>query len=77
MLFLCYAGGEMGKAWASAGSRGNKANGCLDLADCLDYLFIHRFSSAGRVVVQATSAGAILAGALLSTRPQVHFLSRH
>ena len=67
---MALAGGELGRDWHAQGVRERRANGLADLSACLDYLVKQGFSLQDRIVLHACSAGGVLAGNLLASRPQ-------
>ena len=62
-------GGEMGRCWHMAATGPRKAQSVLDLEACMDGLIRAGYSREGRVALEASSAGALTAAALLNRRP--------
>ena len=62
-------GGELGRGWYRAAVGPNKARSGRDLEACLDHLIALGYSSEGRTALEASSAGALTAAALLNARP--------
>lgn len=61
-------GGELGRGWYRAAVGANKQQSVRDLEACLDHLIAQGYSSEGRVALEASSAGALTAAALLNAR---------
>ena len=67
------AGGDLGRHWRAAAVQRKLPTRVQDLEACLHHLRRHLTEAAGRaaVVVQASSAGGVPAGALLNACPEV------
>ena len=67
------AGGDLGRHWHAAATRAGLPKRVEDLHACLLYLRRHLTQAAGRaaVVLHATSAGGVPAGAVLNLCPEV------
>ena len=61
-------GGELGRQWHRAATGLSKVQSVLDLEACMDHLIAAGYTRAGRVALEASSAGALTAAALLNRR---------
>lgn len=64
-------GGEMGEEWREAGKLQRKWNTFTDFISCAEYLIAERYTSRDRLVIQGGSAGGLLMGAVVNTRPDL------
>lgn len=64
-------GGEYGEAWHRAGMRENKQNGVDDVLSAAEHLEERGYSSAEHLAVVAFSAGALVAVAAVTQRPEL------
>lgn len=62
-------GGEFGEEWQAAGARRNKQKGIDDYLAATDWLIANRYTSADRMVANASSAGGPLVAAAVLQRP--------
>jgi prolyl oligopeptidase len=72
---LAYAhvrgGGELGNKWYKDGYKTTKANTWNDMIHCAEYLIDHKYSSAGKMVINGRSAGGITVGRAMTERPDL------
>jgi oligopeptidase B len=64
-------GGEMGKRWHDAGRMAHKMNTFTDFIDAAEALIARGDTSRDRLVVEGTSAGGLLMGAVTNLRPDL------
>jgi prolyl oligopeptidase len=64
-------GGELGKSWHVAGRKATKANSWRDLIECGEYLVRERWTSPSRMAAIGASAGGLVVGNALATRPDL------
>jgi len=64
-------GGEYGEEWHQAGMLGNKQNVFDDFVACAEYLLRNDYTSTERLAVGGRSNGGLLAGAVLTQRPDL------
>lgn len=64
-------GGELGRDWYEAGRRERKGNTFRDAIDCVEHLIALGRTAPGLVCAFGRSAGGLLAGALLTMRPEL------
>jgi prolyl oligopeptidase len=64
-------GGEYGEEWHLAGKGPTKPNTWRDFIACAQYLIQHRYTSPARLAGQGTSAGGILIGRAITSRPDL------
>jgi oligopeptidase B len=64
-------GGLLGEAWYQDGKLGNKANSFKDCIACAEFLVCSGRTSPGRIALHGASAGGLLVGAVLNTRPDL------
>ena len=64
-------GGEYGQEWHFAGRMTNKPNTWLDLIACAEYLVDEGYTSPEHMAPMGGSAGGILAGRSITTRPDL------
>ena len=64
-------GGEYGQEWHYAGRMANKPNTWLDLIACAEYLVDKGYTSPAHMAPMGGSAGGILAGRSITTRPDL------
>lgn len=64
-------GGEYGQEWHYAGRMANKPNTWLDLIACAEYLVDKGYTSPEHMAPMGGSAGGILAGRSVTTRPDL------
>lgn len=71
ILAYCHVrgGGELGCDWHKRGHLERKQNGLEDLEACIVHVHDQGFSQPSRTALEAASAGGILAGSLLNSRP--------
>jgi prolyl oligopeptidase len=65
-------GGELGEAWHQGGFMRSKPNTWLDFIACSEYLVEAGYTSKQRLAGTGTSAGGILIGRALTTRPDLY-----
>lgn len=65
-------GGEFGEAWQNAGARRNKQTGIDDFNAATEWLIAKRYTSADRMVANASSAGGPLVAAATLQRPELY-----
>ncbi|HET7706568.1 MAG TPA: prolyl oligopeptidase family serine peptidase [Thermoanaerobaculia bacterium] len=73
VLADCHArgGGARGKEWHLGGIKANKERGVEDFAACAEYLIDRGYTRATRLSVTGTSAGGLLAGGVITKRPEL------
>lgn len=64
-------GGEYGEAWHLAGKGPTKANTWRDFIACAQYFVDHKYTSPSRLTGSGTSAGGILIGRAITSRPDL------
>ena len=64
-------GGEYGEEWHQGAMKKNKPNTWKDFIACAEYLEKRGYSSAARLAGQAGSAGGILIGRAITSRPEL------
>ena len=64
-------GGELGKRWHDDGRMLNKRNSFTDFIAAADALVARGYTAADRLVIEGGSAGGLLIGAVLNTRPDL------
>jgi len=64
-------GGEKGETWHKAGMKKNKSNGWKDAISCAEYLIANKYTSSRKLTIMGTSAGGIVAGMAITTRPDL------
>jgi oligopeptidase B len=64
-------GGEMGRAWYEDGKFLNKTNTFTDFIACASHLIAHGYTSPGKLAIRGRSAGGLLIGAVLNSRPDL------
>lgn len=64
-------GGELGEAWHLAGKGPTKANTWNDFIACAEYLIRHKYTQPARLGIWSGSAGGILIGRAITTRPDL------
>ena len=64
-------GGEYGQEWHYAGRMADKPNTWLDLIACAEYLAREGYSSAEHMAPMGGSAGGVLVGRAITTRPEL------
>ena len=64
-------GGENGKEWHLGGQKLNKPNTWKDFIACAEYLIKEKYTSPQHLAGQAGSAGGILIGRAITTRPDL------
>ena len=64
-------GGEMGDNWHMAGYKKTKPNTWKDLISCAEYLVGKKYTTAGKIAINSTSAGGILIGRAMTERPDL------
>jgi prolyl oligopeptidase len=65
-------GGELGEAWHRAGYKRSKPNTWLDFIACSQYLVDQGYTRPARLAGTGTSAGGILIGNAMATRPDLY-----
>jgi len=65
-------GGEFGKAWHDAGRMANKPNTFTDFVAVTEFLQAQGYGRRERTVASGGSAGGLLMGAVLNTRPDLY-----
>jgi prolyl oligopeptidase len=70
---MCHVrgGGEYGEEWHLAGKGPNKPNTWRDFIACAEYLIQHKYTSPARLAGSGTSAGGILIGRAITSRPDL------
>jgi oligopeptidase B len=64
-------GGEMGRAWYEEGKFLNKTNTFTDFIACATHLIDSGYTSASKLAIRGRSAGGLLIGAVLNSRPDL------
>ncbi len=64
-------GGEMGKAWHDQGRMLHKRNTFTDFIAAAEHLVREKYTSSDRLVIEGTSAGGLLMGAVTNLRPDL------
>jgi oligopeptidase B len=64
-------GGDLGKAWHDDGKMGKKKNTFTDFIACAEYLIEQKYTSRQRLAIEGASAGGLLIGAVLNSRPDL------
>lgn len=64
-------GGEYGEGWHLAGKEATKPNTWRDFIACGEYLIQHKYTSSKRLAGSGTSAGGILIGRAITSRPDL------
>ena len=64
-------GGEMGRGWYEDGKFMNKTNTFTDFIACASHLIEQGYTSSGRLAIRGRSAGGLLIGAVLNSRPDL------
>lgn len=64
-------GGEYGEEWHLAGKGATKPNTWRDFIACAEYLIQHKYTSPARLAGSGTSAGGILIGRAITSRPDL------
>jgi prolyl oligopeptidase len=64
-------GGEFGEDWHLAGKGDTKPNTWRDFTACAQYLIDNKYTSAGRLAGEGVSAGGILIGRAITTKPEL------
>lgn len=64
-------GGARGKQWHEAGTKHNKERGIEDSIACAEYLVANGYTKPSRLSITGTSAGGILAGGVITRRPDL------
>jgi prolyl oligopeptidase len=69
----CHArgGAARGKEWHFGGIKKNKERGIEDFAACAEYLIDRGYTRATKLSVTGTSAGGVLAGGVITKRPEL------
>ncbi|HUA68026.1 MAG TPA: prolyl oligopeptidase family serine peptidase [Candidatus Saccharimonadales bacterium] len=64
-------GGEYGEDWYKGGYKQTKPNTWKDFIACAEYLIRHKYTSPDRLAGEGGSAGGILTGRAITTRPDL------
>ena len=64
-------GNEMGEKWHDDGMLMNKKTTFTDFIDCAEYLISEKWASKERLVIEGSSAGGLLMGAVTNMRPDL------
>lgn len=64
-------GGEYGREWHLAGQKATKANTWRDVIDSAEFLIKEGWTKAGKISIEGTSAGGIMATNCLTERPDL------
>lgn len=64
-------GGEMGRGWYEDGKFMNKTNTFTDFIACANHLIEHGYTSSSKLAIRGRSAGGLLIGAVLNSRPDL------
>ncbi|MEP0266828.1 prolyl oligopeptidase family serine peptidase [Dokdonia sp.] len=65
-------GGEKGDKWYKDGTKTNKSNTWKDLIATTEYLIDEKYTNPSKIAVWGTSAGGIMAGKAITTRPELY-----
>jgi prolyl oligopeptidase len=70
---ICHVrgGGEFGEDWHLAGKGATKPNTWRDFIACAQYLIDKKYTSASRLAGEGVSAGGILIGRAITTKPEL------
>ena len=66
-------GGELGKAWHDQGKMLKKKTTFEDFITCAEFLIRENYTSRDKLVIEGSSAGGLLVGAVLNMRPDLCF----
>jgi oligopeptidase B len=64
-------GGELGKPWHDDGRMENKMNSFTDFIAVAEHLIAAKYTSSRRLAIQGGSAGGLLMGAVINSRPDL------
>jgi len=64
-------GGELGKPWHDQGRMENKMNSFTDFIAVAEHLVANQYTSSRRLAIQGGSAGGLLVGAVINSRPDL------
>ena len=64
-------GGELGKPWHDQGRMENKMNSFTDFVAVAEHLVANQYTSSRRLAIQGGSAGGLLVGAVINSRPDL------